>query len=199
MQWLQRVIPPVLVLAAVAVLLATVVSSHKTEYGSAPIPGGGVVHLPKGTTTVFVDDENVAGGGEAEHLAGTLVFELIPVGGGDPLPEESSTSGGSAEGYYDRSEGILTRGAVAKVEVPATGDYRVTGDFKEPVQGATIDFGLTAFGAVADKWKILAGLLGAAFLITLLPTPRRRAHYESDSEAEQGAGYQTPRVNPYNG
>jgi hypothetical protein len=52
MRWLKHMLTVGLLLAAGVLVLATVFSNHNSEYGKVALPWGGVVHLPKGTTTV---------------------------------------------------------------------------------------------------------------------------------------------------
>ena len=53
MRWLKHMLTVGLLLAAAVVALATVFSDHSDDYGKVALPSGGVVHLPKGTVTVF--------------------------------------------------------------------------------------------------------------------------------------------------
>ena len=55
---------------------------------------------------------------------GGLAFQAIPVAGGDPIAMSSAGGSISAEGTQ-RSEVIGEHGAIAKLDVPADGDYRI--------------------------------------------------------------------------
>jgi hypothetical protein len=48
MRWLKNTISLLLVLAAVAVVIATVLSEHSDDYGVVTLPQGGAVSLPEG-------------------------------------------------------------------------------------------------------------------------------------------------------
>src|SRR3954454_23049099 len=118
MGWLKHLLTLGLLLAATAVVVATAFSSHSGDYGKVALPAGGVVHLPKGTVTVY----------EPEGRVG-IDFEITTVAGGAPLPIKSA--GGTIEANgVQRSEVVGEHGAVAKGAVPAGGDDGV-GSTKE--------------------------------------------------------------------
>ena len=160
MRWLKHVLTVGLLLAAAAVAVATAFSDHSGEYGEVALPSGGVVHLPKDTVTVYQHD-GTAGFG----------FQVVPVSGGNPIPMRSAGGTIAANGVQ-RSEVIGEHNAIAKFDVPAEGDYRVVSASQFPEGSTTLEFGTNAAMAVAAKWKLLAGLVLAAFLITLIPTRR---------------------------
>ena len=85
-----------------------------------------------------------------------------------------------------RSETIGELGAVAKFEVPVAGAYTVKGSGDLPVGSASLEFGTNAGAAIADKWRLLAGLVGAAMLVTLIPVPRGRKYWGDEDEAPRG-------------
>jgi hypothetical protein len=192
MRWLKHTLTVCLLLAAGAVTLATIFSDHDSDYGKVALPSGGVVHLPKGTATVFYSHD----GSDLEEGTSGLAFQVVPVAGGDPI--EMSSAGGSisAEGTQ-RSEIIGEHGAIAKLKVPIDGDYRVV--VAPGAASATLEFGTNAANAVAAKWKLLAGLVAAAFLIALIPTPRqRRRSDEPVSSSTTALPSSSPRA-PYTG
>jgi hypothetical protein len=174
MRWLKHVLTVGLLLAAGGLAAATAFSSHSGDYGKVALPAGGVIHLPKGTVTVYYspDDSNPAG-----QQASSLNFEVLPVAGGDPIQVKSAGGEISADGV-ERSEVIGEHGAIAKLDVPDEGDYRVVAASEASAGSAGLEFGTNAATAVAAKWKVLGGLVLAAFLIGLLPTPRPRRRTE---------------------
>jgi hypothetical protein len=192
MRWLKHVLTVGLLLAAGAVALGTAFSDHNDDYGKVALPSGGVVHLPKGTTTVFYNRD----GSDVEVQGSGLAFQVIPVAGGEPI--EMSSAGGSisAEGTQ-RSEIVGEHGAIVKLKVPSAGDYRVV--VAPGAVTATLDFGTNAATAVAAKWKLLAGLVLAAFLIALIPTPRRHRRRDESVSSTTSALPSSPSRAPYAG
>jgi hypothetical protein len=94
-----------------------------------------------------------------------------------------------------RSETIGEHGALAKLEVPAAGDYVVSGSTNLPAGTSFLDFGTNAASALEHRWKLIAGLLLGALLIGLIPVPRRSGRsWEGDS----GGWSSDPRA-PYAG
>lgn len=185
MRWLKQALTVGLLLGAGAVAVATAFSSHSDDYGKVGLPPGGVVHLPKGTVTVY-QPEGVAGVG----------FQVVPLAGGDPIPAKSAGGTISADGVQ-RSDVVGEQGAVAKLDVPGDGDYRVLATSDVPVASTSLEFGTNTATAMAGKWKLLAGLVLAAFLIALIPTRRPRRRPEDDSGAPRGWS-SNPRA-PYAG
>jgi hypothetical protein len=185
MGWLKHVISVGLVLAVVVIAIATLFSSHSADYGKVVLPAGGVVHLPKGTTTVF-ENEGVNG----------IDFEVTTVAGGAPLAVKSA-GGTIASNGVQRSEVVGEHGAIAKIDVPADGDYRVVST-NEVAGSATLEFGTNAATALADKWKLLAGLLVAAFLVNLIPTPRHKRRHDDESSSSSSLP-PAPQRAPYAG
>jgi hypothetical protein len=185
MRWLKHVLTVGLLLAAAVVLIATAFSDHSGEYGKVELPSGGIVHLPEGTVTVF----------EHQGTAG-IDFKVTTVAGGAPIPVKSAGGTIAANGVQ-RSEVVGEHGAIAKVDVPADGDYRVLST-SEVAGSATLEFGTNAATAVAAKWKLLAGLVLAAFLVALIPTPRHRRHRD-DEPASPTSLPPTPHRAPYAG
>ena len=193
MQWLQRLLPKLLVLGAIGVIAVALFSDKKAEYGSVTLPRGGDVTLPEGTVNVFVDEDTTVGAVEdGDHnLPDVLSFAAVPVSGGDAVtPEPATDSGGPGE-VTQRSEGIGARGTVATLDVPEHGDYRIAGSMGD--SPAELTFGLTAFRSVAHEWKLIAGLLVGALLISMVRVPKRSRGEDVEFAAE-------PRpVAPYRG
>ena len=194
MQWLQRLLPKLLVIGAIGVVLVALFSDHKTEYGSVTLPRGGVVTLPEGTVNVFVDENPAAGAEEdgSHDLPSSLNAEAVPVSGGEALVMEPAADSGTVGELASRSEAIGSRGTVATVEVPQSGAYRISGSMADD-SSVEIGFGLNAFRAVGQEWKLIAGLLAGAFLISLIRLPKRRSSEELDA-----AAHARP-VSPYRG
>jgi hypothetical protein len=196
MRWLKHTLFVVLLVVAGGVALATLFSDHSKEYGTVALPSGGTVHLPKGKVTVFY---SVDGTVSADQQSGGLAFQAIPVAGGPPVGMSSAGGSISAEGTQ-RSEVIGEHGAIAKLDVPADGEYRIVAATDLPPGVASLDFGTDVATALAAKWKLLAGLVGAAFLVSLIPVPRsRRRDPASSSSASTSTEWSsTPRA-PYAG
>ena len=192
MRWLKHMLTVGLLLAAGVLALATVFSNHNSEFGKVALPSGGVVHLPKGTTTVFYSRD----GSDVEQQGTGLAFQVVPIAGGDPIPMSSAGGSISAEGTQ-RSEVIGEHGAIAKLKVPSTGDYRVV--VATGAVSATLEFGTNVATAVAAKWKLLAGLVLAAFLISLIPTPRRHRRRDEPASSTTTALPSSPPRAPYAG
>ena len=199
MQWLKRVLPTCLVLAAVAVVLVTVLGDHSSAHGSVALPEGGTVTLPAGKTTIFAD-ENATSKDDDTRLASPLSIEVAPAGGGEPLEVVPTSSDETADQIYHRSESIGSRGALASIDAPAAGKYLVSGSFDDPQIRGSLSFGTTSFAAVLDRWKLLAGLIGAAILISLMPLPKRGSRWDEAGGGSPSGEYQArPRFDPYNG
>jgi hypothetical protein len=162
----------------VAIALATGLSDHSDDYGQVPVPQGGVVHLPEGTATIYMSQ--LGNSDPIKQVTTPFNFQITPVGGGAPIPF-SSTDGSQGPDAVQRSETIGELGAIAKLKVPSSGDYRVSasGDF---APGSTfLKFGTNSGAALLQRWKLLVGLVVGAFLIALIPTPRSRKRWEDDS------------------
>lgn len=192
MRWIKHITVPLLVLAAFAVALATVFSNHDADYGTVPLPEGGVVELPSGTVKVFYKEGGEARGPIA-RLTAPLSFEVIPAGGGVPLEETPTAKEGSAELETERSADVGSPGSVADIEVPAEGSYLVGGSSGQPAGASSLTFGTDPVGAVLHRWKLLAGLLIGAVLVALVPIPRRRPH----DEAPGPSGWSSDPTAPY--
>ncbi len=179
MRWLKNILVTGLLLAAAAVTLAALFSDHSSEYGTVGLPEGGVLHFPKGTVTVYYSRDGAI---SEEQQNGAFGFQAIPVTGGPPIAMSSAGGTISAEGTQ-RSEVIGEHGAIAKLHVPADGDYRITTASNLQPGVVSLDFGTNPATAIAAKWKLLAALVGAAFVIALIPTPRRRRRSHDDPQA----------------
>src|SRR5436190_5794646 len=193
MRWLKHTISLVLIAAAAVIALATVFSDHSGDYGTVSLPQGGTVHLPKGTVTVYY---RVQGGPSDDAQNTGFSFQVVPAQGGEPLPL-GSTSETSDNGLV-RSESIGDIGAAAKVKVPSTGSYVVSGSSTAAPGSAFLDFGTNAATAVLHRWKLLAGLLFGALVLSLIPVPRsgRRRH---DEPAGEPVGWSSNPRAPYAG
>jgi hypothetical protein len=182
--WLKHVISLGLLLAAVAVALSTAFSDHSDDFGQAPLPQGGVVHLPQGKVTVFYSQLG-DGSDPVRQVSVPFGFQVVPAAGGAPVPVQSDNGTASAIATQ-RSETIGELGAVAKLDVPSSGDYFVSGSTNLPAGSSFLKFGTNAGAAVLAKWHLLAGLLLGAFLIALIPTPRPKRRWEDEGGAPTG-------------
>ena len=194
MRWLKHTISGLLLLGAAGVVLATALSDHSDDYGQVSLSQGGVVHLPEGEVTVFF---RVLG--ETSELSGDatgLAFQVAPVQGGPPIA--MALANGQTSGVaVTRSETIGELGAIAKLDVPAAGDYAVSGTTGLPAGSSFLEFGTNAWTAVLDRWRLLAGLVAGALLIALIPVPRSGRRWE-DGTGEPAGWSSDPRA-PYAG
>jgi hypothetical protein len=182
-RWLRNIISIGLIVAAAAVALVTGLSDHSDDYGQVPLPQGGVVHLPDGTVTVYLSQ--LGESDPVRQVTTPFGFQVTPVGGGEPVPISSQNDAPAAEAVQ-RSETIGELGSVAKLDVPAAGDYQVRASGQFAAGSSFLKFGTNAGSALLERWKLLAGLIVAALLIALIPTPRPRKRWEDDSGAPVG-------------
>ena len=193
MRWLKHTVSLLLLVAAVAVTLGTVFSNHSDDYGKVPLPQGGVVHLPQGEVVVFYRQ---AGGGSDGGPAAPLTFQVTRVADGAPVPV-SADNGATIANADQRSETIGELGAVAKLDVPSAGSYVVSAGGAGAPGTSSLEFGTNAGSALAKRWRLLAGLLGAAILVALIPVPRSKRRWEDESGPASGWS-SNPRA-PYAG
>ena len=78
------------------------------------------------------------------------------------------------------------------MDVPAGGDYRISGSMSDD-STVELGFGLNAFRAVAQEWKLIVGLLAGAFLISLIKVPKRSHDEQIDAPVH------AQPVSPYRG
>jgi hypothetical protein len=179
MRWLKHTISVVLLLVAVGVVLATVLTDHSDDYGQVLLPQGGIVHLPKERVTVYYRVTGDAS--ELDQNTGGLAFQVTPAGGGAPIAMTSEN--GDTDGVaVTRSETIGELGAIAKLEVPAAGNYLVSGSSKLAPGMSYLEFGTNAGSAVLAKWKLIAGLVLGALLLALIPLPRSGRRWDDSAE-----------------
>jgi hypothetical protein len=187
MGWLKRTISILLLLAVVGIVLAVGFSNHSDDYGRVSLPEGGTVHLPEGKTTVYY---RVRGDSSEVASRGNLTFAVTPAEGGEPIAM-TQEAGETSDVTVTRSETIGEAGSVAKLDVPATGDYRVSGSTNLAPGTSYLEFGTNAGSALLQRWKLLAGLLLGAIVLAFIPIPRsgRRRdrgdepHWSSDPRA----------------
>ena len=175
MRRIKRTLSLLLLLAAVAVALGTAFSDHSDDYGKVPLPQGGVVRLPEGRVVVYYRQ---AGGTEGQQSS-PLSFQVVPAGGGDAVPV-SSDNGTQVANADQPSETIGELGAVAKLDVPAAGNYLVDIGGTVTPGVSTLDFGTNAGTAVLARWRLLAGLVLASILVALIPVPRAKKRWEDE-------------------
>jgi hypothetical protein len=184
MRWLKHTVSVLLLVAAAAVALATALGDHSDDYGRVPLPQGGIVHLPQGKVTVFYDQPG-NGSDPAQEVGGQFGFQVLPAGGGSPVPVASGSGAGSADAVQ-QSETIGEVGAVAKLDVPSSGDYVVSASSNLQPGSSFLKFGTNAGAALLQRWHLLAGLVIAAILIALIPTPRPRRRWEDEGGTPSG-------------
>jgi hypothetical protein len=189
-RWLKQVVPTLLIVAALAVALVTLLTNHEADYGTVPMPAGGSVDLPKGTVKVFYADASTQS--QSPRLAAPLSFEVVPAGGGDPVPIEATAKSGTSEAQVQRSEDITSLGSIAKLDVPAKGAY-VVRVRSAGVVGSSLNFGTDPLTAVARRWEVFAVLFGLALLIAFVPGPGRW----SRGREEEAAGWSSDPRAPY--
>jgi hypothetical protein len=179
MRWLKHTISVLLLVVAGGIVLAVGFSDHSDDYGRVYLPQGGTVHLPKGRVTVF---DRVRGDTSAEEdNTAAVAFRVEPVGGGEPIAMKLE-NGDVSDTQVQRRETIGEFGALASLDVPKSGDYRVTGSTDLAPDTVYLDFGTNAGRALLDHWKLIAGLVLGAFLLTLIPLPRKRHRWQDDAD-----------------
>ncbi len=183
MRWLKHTVSVLLVVGAASVALATALSDHSNDYGQVPLPQGGIVHLPEGKVTVFYGQPG--NGSDPGQVNASLAFQVIPMGGGSPVPL-LPVGGGESAGAVQRSETIGELGAVAKLDVPRSGDYAVSASSDLQPGSSSLEFGTNAGDALLQRWHLLAGLVIAAILIALIPVPRPRKRWEDEGGTPSG-------------
>jgi hypothetical protein len=193
MRWLKHTISLMLLVAVAAIVLATGFSDHSDDYGRVSLPAGGTVHLPEGKVTVF---DRVGGGvSEVDKDAVGLAFQVEPAGGGPPI---GMTVDGrqTSDIQVQRSETIGELGSIARLDVPEAGDYIVSGSTNLAAGALYLEFGTNAGSALLQRWKLIAGLLVGALLLTLIPVPRSGRRWDDPGEA---AGWSSDPRAPYAG
>ena len=184
MRWLKHTTSVLLIVVAAGIALSTGLSNHNDDYGHVALPQGGVVRLPAGTTTVFFSELG-DGSDPIRELTAPLTFQAVPLGGGAAIPM-APVNGGTPGTAVNRSETIGELGAVAKLAVPATGSYVISGSSGLAPGSSFLEFGTNPGTAILHKWKLLVGLVLAAFLIGFIPTPKPKRRWEDEHSAPSG-------------
>jgi hypothetical protein len=183
MRWLKNLIALGLVLTAAGMALSIGLSDHSDDYGQVGLPQGGVVHLPDGKVTVYYSQL----GDNSDPLRQNSVplgFQVVSPGGvAVPIATENGAPSASS---VTRSETVGELGAVAKLDVPSSGDYTVQGSTNLPPGTSFLKFGTNAGAALLARWHLFAALLIAATLIAIIPTPRPRRRWEDEGGAPTG-------------
>jgi hypothetical protein len=183
MRWLKPLISIGLLVAAVAIALSTAFSGHSADYGKVPLPQGGIVHLPKGEVVVFYDQ--LGNGSDSPEVSVPFAFQVVPAGGGTPVPVSSDNGAPSADAVQ-RSQTIGELGSVAKLDVPSAGNYVVSASSNLAAGSSFLKFGTNPGNAVLQRWHLLAGLLLASILIALIPVPRSKKRWGDEGGAPSG-------------
>jgi hypothetical protein len=177
MRWLKHLISVGLVLAAVGLALSIAVSDHSDDFGRVGLPQGGIVHLPGGSVTVYYSQRGDSSD-PIKQSGAPLGFQVLSQGG-VPVPIASENDAPTASSVT-QSETIGELGAIAKLDVPSSGDYVVQGGTDLPPGASFLKFGTNAGAALLDRWRLLAALLIAAILISIIPMPRSRRRWEDE-------------------
>jgi hypothetical protein len=194
MRWLKPLISAGLLLAAAGIALSTGLSDHSGDYGRVPLPPGGTVHLPEGKAVVYFDQPGDDQSNPVQQVTTPLSFQVVSRTG-TPVP--ASEGGSATVSAVERSETVGELGSIAKLDVPASGDYLVSGTAAVAPGTAFLKFGTNAGAALAHKWKLFAGLIIGAILIALIPTPKPRKRWED--EAGPPTGWSSDSRAPYAG
>jgi hypothetical protein len=187
MRWLKHTTVVVLLLVAAGVALSTAFSDHDDDYGRVTLPQGGAVKLPQGQVKVFLRQDGQAV--DTSQLSAPITLQIVPATGGAPL-KTSATVEGTNDLELQRSEDLGSLGSVADVDVPAEGEYVISGSAGQST--TTLTLGTTAGQALINKWHLLAALVGAALLISLIPVPRRRSSWDQTE-----SGWSSDPTSPY--
>jgi hypothetical protein len=183
-RWLKNILSVGLLLAAAAVALATALSDHSDDYGQVPLPQGGTVRLPEGKVVVYYSQLGDASDPVAQ-VAVPLAFQIVPAGGGAPVPA-SSQNGATSVDAAQRSETVGELGAVAKLDVPSAGDYTIVASTNVAPGSTFLKFGTNAGAALLARWHLLACLVIGAIVLALIPAPRPRRRWEDEAGAPTG-------------
>jgi hypothetical protein len=177
MRWLFHTLSILLFLAAGGLAVSIAFSDHSGDYGRVYLPQGGTVHLPKEKVLISYRVRGQDEPGDANGLA----FQVRPAGGGPPVAAVLA-NGQTSDIAVTRSQTIGESDALAKLDVPAAGDYVVTGNSRLDPGTSYLEFGTNAGTAVLKHWKLLAGLLFGALLLAVIQVPRsgRRRHAEDE-------------------
>jgi hypothetical protein len=176
MRWLKHTTSIILLLVAAGIVLATALSDHSDDYGRVSLPQGGTVHLPEGKVTIYYRVR-----GDTSDQADGLTFDVTPADGGAPIAM-ALADGETSDLAVTRRATIGEVGALAKLDVPAAGDYLVSGSTDLEPGAARLDFGTNAGNAVLQRWKLLAGLVLGALLLALIPVSRSGRRRDSSGE-----------------
>jgi hypothetical protein len=193
MRWFMHTLSVLLLLVAAGIVLATAFSDHADDYGRVALPQGGTVHLPEGKVTVFYSATGQTS--ELDQNTSGVAFQVVPIGGGQPVAI-TQENGQVSQASVQRSETIGELGAVGKLDVPAAGDYVVTGSSDLAPGASSLEFGTNAASAVFERWRLLAGLLLGALLLTIIPVPRSGRRSPDPGAAE---GWSSDPRAPYAG
>src|SRR5512132_2385361 len=177
MRWINHTLSVLLLAAAGILVLAIGFGDHSDDYGRVSLPQGGTVHLPQGKVTVF--DRVRGDASEAEDDTAAVAFRVVTIGGGEPIAIKLE-NGDVSDTQVQRRESIGEVGALAKLDVPESGDYVVRGDSDLPAGRVYLDFGTNAGTALLNHWKLIAGVVLGAFLLTIIPVPRKRRRWQDD-------------------
>jgi hypothetical protein len=177
---INRTLSTLFLLGAFVLVVAIGFSDHSDDYGRVSLPQGGTVHLPEGKVTVF---DRVRGDtSDKEDNTAAVAFQVEPAGGGEPIAIRLE-NGDTSEDQVQRRETIGEFGALAKLDVPKTGDYVVSGRTDLGPGTVYLDFGTNAGRALLNHWKLIGGLLLGSFLLALIPPPRPRRWRETPDPA----------------
>jgi hypothetical protein len=195
MRWLKHLVSLGLLIAAAAVTLTTVLSDHQDDYGKVPLPQGGTVHLPKGKVTIFYTQPG-EGSDPIQQVSTPVAFQVTSQSG-VAVPISSENGAPTAEAVQ-RSETVGELGAVAKLDVPASGYYGVNVMNAGTVPAfASLEFGTNAGAALVAKWHLLAALLIGTILVALIPVPKHKRRWED--EVGPPTGWSSDPRAPYAG
>jgi hypothetical protein len=156
------VVPVVLLATIIGWFVALFAFNNSAKYGTIPIPGSAVVHLPAGEVDLSLDTQVTSFGGSHSSVSvpiPTLTTSVVPVGGGR-VPGYENSVGGTTSVNSDAHRRF------AKIDVPTAGKYRVqvSGDvngFIEPE---------LELGAPGIASNVLFGGLSIVFALALLYT-----------------------------
>jgi hypothetical protein len=193
MRWLKPLVSLGLLVAAAGIALAVGLSNHSADFGKVPLPQGGMVHLPKGKVTVFYSQPSQSSA--PAEVNTPLSYEVVSPSG-VPVPLASENGAPPADAVQ-RSETIGELGAIAKLDVPASGDYVVRASSGAAPGTTALEFGTNAAAALRSKWQLLAGLVIGAILVALIPVRKHKRRWED--EVGPPTGWSSDPRAPYAG
>lgn len=189
MRFWALLLVPLTLLGMLAAWLITTTFSEVSAYGTVPVPGSNVLHLPAGDVEINFAT-NSPGGQGGSFFTPAMSLQVVGVSGSAPSPAIKHASSGAS------TFGSQTRAVAFRMRVLQAGDYRViaggrTSAYIDPEllfgHGAPdgLIFGLA--GIVIGSAVLIAFIAGRVALWTELPDAPGTVGGTSTSRQRSGA------------